>query len=63
MNLRTLPPVYDKPVPVRQVAPGIWVTITEPDTRTIEQLEADYFRTTGLFSKPMSKRKKSSSGQ
>ncbi len=63
MNIRALPPIYNKPLPTTKVASGIWVA--NPDVvGASEDLAADdYYRTSGLFSKPMTKRQKPSTGK
>ena len=58
MNLKALPPIYIKPLPAVKVASGIWVAKPDTDAVSDEQAAKDYYRTSGLFSKPMTKRQK-----
>ena len=57
MNLKALPPIYDKPLPTKKVASGIWVVTSDAEVSE-EQAAKDYYRSSGLFSKPLVKRQK-----
>lgn len=63
MNLKALPPIYNKPLPTVKVASGIWVAKPDDVEVSDEQAAKDYYRTSGLFSKPMKKRQKPDSGK
>ena len=59
-NPNALPPIYTQPVPTQKVAKGIWVA--NPNQELISGDSGDeYFRTSGLFARPMRKKAPKSS--
>ncbi len=63
MNIKALPPIDIKPLTTEKVANGIWVVKPVAVEISDEQAAQDYYRTSGLFSKPMTKRQKPSTGK
>ena len=54
-NPNALPPIYTRPVPTQEVARGIWGAIPMQGTTSGDSGE-EYFRTSGLFARPMKKK-------